>query len=106
MNVKDASTLLGVSAGKVYALAAPGGPIPCTRIGKRIIFDRSDVLEYQQSCRFTEIKIAARSSLSSTVRLKANESALLKHFQKLGIKPKLMLTTAPNLPASTQSLPA
>ena len=32
-------------------LAAPGGPIPCTRIGKRIIFDMPDILEFKQSCR-------------------------------------------------------
>ena len=57
MNVKDAANLLGVSPGKVYALAAPGGPIPCHRIGKRIIFDRSDVLEYQQSCLQSSMQI-------------------------------------------------
>lgn len=34
MNVKQAAVMLGVSAGKVYQLAAPHGPIPCTRIGK------------------------------------------------------------------------
>lgn len=54
MNVKQVSAMLGVSSGKVYQLAAPHGPIPCTRIGARIIFDLSDVTEYKTKCRFTD----------------------------------------------------
>lgn len=53
MNADQAAEVLGVSRRQVYALAAPGGPIPCTRIGKRIIFDMPDILEFKQSCRST-----------------------------------------------------
>lgn len=102
MNVKDASEFLEVSAGMVYALAAPAGPIPCCRIGKRIIFDRADVLEYQRSCRFTEIKNAVALSSTSPARLKADESALQKSFRALGIKPKPMLLTGRSQPDSMQ----
>lgn len=56
MNVIEASKILGVSPRKVYAMAAPSGPIPCYRIGKRVIFDQSDVMEYKASCRSIKIK--------------------------------------------------
>ena len=101
MNVADASELLGVSARQVYALAAPAGPIPCYRIGRRIIFSKSDVLEYLQSCRFTEIKSAVASYSNSRARLKAKESDLLKACRALGIKPKPMLMTARSPQSST-----
>ena|SRR3989304_3145162 len=97
----NAAKMLGVSAGKVYALAAPAGPIPCTRIGKRIIFDQSDVLEYQASCRYIETKRAVASCSTSPARLKADESALQKSFRALGIKPRPTLLTGRNQPSST-----
>ena len=34
LNASQAAMLLGVSARQVYDLAAPAGPIPCTRIGR------------------------------------------------------------------------
>ena len=37
MNIKQAAQVLGVSGRMVYTLAAPAGPIPCHRIGRRII---------------------------------------------------------------------
>ena len=105
MNVSEASELLGVSSRMVYQLAAPTGPIPCYRIGKRIIFDLPDVQEYKRSCLSTETKNVVRSSLSSTALSPRSESALLSTFQKLGIKPKLTHTTAKNQPDSTPSQP-
>ncbi len=96
----DAATLLGISRRSVYELAAPHGPIPCTRIGKRISFEHSDVEEYKAKCRFTEIKIAVATALSSTVSLKDKGSELQSCFQKLGVAPKLTPSTAKNRPAS------
>lgn len=51
MNACEAAEVLGISARHMYSLAAPGGPIPCTRIGRRIIFDLPDLLEFKASCR-------------------------------------------------------
>ena len=103
MNAKEAAETLGVSDRQVYALAAPAGPIPCYRIGKRIIFDQSDVLEYRKSCQFTEIKSAVASYSTSRAPLKGKESGLQKAFRALGINPKPMLMTGRNQPSSTQS---
>ena len=36
MTPYEAAATLGVSAEKVYSLAAPRGPIPCSRIGRRV----------------------------------------------------------------------
>ena len=43
MTADEAAKLLGVSSRKVYALAAPAGPIPCHRIGRTVRFQLSDV---------------------------------------------------------------
>lgn len=51
MNACQAAAMLGVSARQVYDLAAPTGPIPCTRIGRRVIFEESDVLEFKAQSR-------------------------------------------------------
>jgi excisionase family DNA binding protein len=55
MTVIQASEFLGVSRAMVYKLAAPHGPIPCTRIGKRVIFEESDVSAYKASCRVEHV---------------------------------------------------
>lgn len=51
ISAQQAAVLLGVSPRKVYGLAAPGGPIPCYRIGRNVNFDETDILEYKQQCR-------------------------------------------------------
>jgi hypothetical protein len=58
-----AAIILGVSKRQIYDLAAPGGPIPCFRIGKRIVFDAKDLQEYKESCRHTEIKTRVATSM-------------------------------------------
>lgn len=52
----DDGAILGISPRMVYALAAPAGPIPCYRIGRRMVFNESDVREYKESCRLNAIK--------------------------------------------------
>lgn len=94
MNADQAAEVLGVSRRQVYALAAPGGPIPCTRIGKRIIFDMPDILEFKQSCRSTETKNRVRSSLSSVAVSTASVSGLQSAFHALGILVVLYAITA------------
>ena len=45
MTADQVAATLGISARKVYDLAAPAGPLPCTRIGRRVVFDEADILE-------------------------------------------------------------
>ena len=47
MTADQVAATLGISARKVYDLAAPAGPLPCTRIGRRVVFDEADVLEFK-----------------------------------------------------------
>jgi len=60
---RAAALILGVSKRQIYDLAAPHGPIPCYRMGKRIVFDAADLQEYKQSCRHTETKLAVATSV-------------------------------------------
>src|SRR5690606_25391559 len=84
----QAAGILGISRSKVYDLAAPEGPIPCARFGRRIVFDRADLLEYMERCRYTETKNAVVSSLSSTAVSIRDESELESIFHQLGVVPK------------------
>jgi excisionase family DNA binding protein len=88
MTVIQASERLGVSRAMVYKLAAPHGPIPCTRIGSRVIFDESDVQDYKASCRVEHVPMPP-------LRLRINEArsrrppgapSLEEHFKRMGIK--------------------
>lgn len=101
MNADQAAEVLGVSRRQVYALAAPGGPIPCTRIGKRIIFDMPDILEFKQSCRSTATNNRVRLSLSSRAVSTGSASGLQSAFLALGIKPKLTHSTGKSRRSST-----
>src|SRR3546814_4688023 len=89
LSVEQAAQRMGVSRRTVYDLAAPAGPIPATRIGRRVLFSEVDIQEYLASCRHTEIKREVATFLNSTARLKASESALQSYFQERGRKPKL-----------------
>lgn len=101
LSVTEAAKRLGVASRTVYDLAAPAGPIPCHRIGRRIVFSEDDLEEYIQSCRYTEIKREVATFLSSTVALKAEGSALERYFRKHGRVPKLTPTTAKSQAVST-----
>jgi excisionase family DNA binding protein len=101
MNARQAAAVLGVSARQAYDLAAPNGPIPCTRIGRRVVFDQADIEEFKAKCRFTETRRAVASALSSTRVSAANESALQSSFRALGIVPKRTPSTANTRAAST-----
>lgn len=66
LSVAQAAQRIGVSPRTIYDLAAPAGPIPCHRIGRRIVFSPEDITEYLEKCRFTEIKREVATFLSST----------------------------------------
>lgn len=84
----DAAEILGVSARQVYDLAAPAGPIPCYRIGGRVVFERAEVEAYLQSCRCVAAPKRETVRLTSTRIPGRGESALEKIFREAGIKRK------------------
>ena len=96
MTAEEAAAFLQVSKRQVYTLAAPQGPIPCVRIGKRVIFDEPDLLEFKLSCRSTRTKKEAATFSSSRAVSVGSASVLQKHFQKRGLAPKLTPTTGKN----------
>ena len=102
ITVSEAAALLGISRRMMYSLAAPIGPVPCHRFGRRIVFQEPDVLEYQASCRLNATRNAVRSSLSSTAVSAGSVSGLESAFRALGIKPRLTHSTGKNQPASTR----
>ena len=101
LQAAKAADMLGVSTRLMYDLAAPNGPIPCFRIGGRVLFSETDLSEYLESCRFTKTQRAVVSSLSSTPVLKAGESALEKYCRKHGLEPKRKASNRKSVPDST-----
>ncbi|WP_312839876.1 helix-turn-helix domain-containing protein [Delftia tsuruhatensis] len=95
MNAKQAAAILGISSRGLYALAAPYGPIPCYRIGRRIVFNEADVVAFKESHRISQVKLETRiPGPMPTIRLKASDpeprSNLDKAMLSMGIVPKWM----------------
>jgi excisionase family DNA binding protein len=88
ISASDAAEILGVSTRQVYDLAAPAGPLPCYRIGGRIVFERTEVEAYFQSCRCVQTPRQTPTRLTSTRIPGRGESALEKTFREMGIKRK------------------
>jgi excisionase family DNA binding protein len=89
ITAKEAAAIMGISAGAVYDLAAPRGPLPCYRFGGALRFDPADVDTYMQSCRCEPVTPVKVSWPLPTKNLKAllpgEESDLLKSFRRDGI---------------------
>lgn len=87
--------MLGVSIRTVYDLAAPGGPIPCYRIGRTLSFARNDIEAYLQSCRHEPVPKPVLKLGRAPERLKVSdplgESDLVKLFKSRGFTPKTTL---------------
>ncbi|WP_428983794.1 helix-turn-helix domain-containing protein [Rhodoferax mekongensis] len=88
MSVIEASEFLGVSPRMVYQLAAPNGPIPCYRIGKRIVFDAKDVQDYKANCRFEHVPLPPLRLRINAARNQRplGASSLEETFKRLGLK--------------------
>jgi len=82
----EVATLLGVSRGTVYDLAAPKGPIPCVRLGLRCIrFNRPDIEAHILAC--THSQEAPKFKLKTSARpVKLKISEPLNCFEKRGLK--------------------
>lgn len=93
IDAKAAAAMLGISTRMLYDLAAPNGPIPCTRYSAKCVrFNPDDVKAYAASCRCEPcgpVKEAGQARLPS-VKLQASpgESELMKLFRRDGITPK------------------
>ncbi|AZY50122.1 helix-turn-helix domain-containing protein [Bordetella avium] len=98
----DVAVRLRISPNTARRLAAPGGPIPCYRVGRQIRFQSSDVEEYENSCRSTSIKAAVDIALSSTALSPAGASGLRNFFQKHGVKLRQTHSTGRKAAASTR----
>ncbi|OZI26670.1 hypothetical protein CAL26_04940 [Bordetella genomosp. 9] len=97
----DVAERLQISPSKARQLAAPGGPIPCIRIGRLIRFDSTDIYEYEQSCRSITIKSEVDIVLSSTDLYREEESELQSYFQRDGRKRRRTSSTRKKQRAST-----
>lgn len=64
MNAKEAASLLGLSARKLYELAQTG-QIACYRFGGAVRFDRADLEAYKTSCRSPATTRAAAPVLAA-----------------------------------------
>ncbi|OZI38992.1 hypothetical protein CEG14_05500 [Bordetella genomosp. 1] len=102
MTPAEVAARLRVSPNTVRRLAAPGGPIPCLRLGRLIRFDSTDIEQYENECRSTSIKAAVDIALNSTVSLPAAGSGLRSFFQKNGVRLKPTRSTGKRAAASTR----
>lgn len=51
LTTREAAAYLGISPRTLWTLSMPRGPIPCSRIGKRIVrYRRDDLRTYTQQC--------------------------------------------------------
>lgn len=85
--------MLGISRGALYDLAAPKGPIPCVRFGRRCIrFNPEDIQAHIEACRHTQVQMPSiRDAAVRRPAVKLRVSEPLNCFERLGlkVKPKL-----------------
>lgn len=102
ITAEAAAKILGVSRGAVYDLAAPKGPIPCVRLGRRCIrFNQEDVEAHVRKCLHTLIKITIAGDIRSTKSLTVNAFERQSYFQRIGIAPKPKTSTSKKTRASS-----
>lgn len=104
LTAEQAGALLGLSARKMYELAAEGALAHMRPSKGAVRFLESDVLEYRAQCRSTATKRMVVGALNLTAAsLDAGASGLESAFRKLGVDTKRMHSTEPKPPASTPS---
>lgn len=100
MTALEAAEILGVDRRTMYDLAAPRGPIPCYRMGRRCVrFEETDLQEYLQSCRHTKTTVTPTADIRSTKALTVTDPAAQNCFQKRRLgrreKPSIEGKTSP-----------
>ena len=88
LTAAQVATQLGISARKVYDLAARGD-LPSYRIGDSVRFGAADVERFRESCRrVPPRRIEAGPLRSVTIDVRDPESELDRAFQRAGVKPR------------------
>lgn len=88
LNAKQVAERLGISARKVYELAA-SGHLPSYRFGGAVRFAPDDVDHYIASCRVESRNTRPQLGPSLTVRLRCSSDAeLVDYFRSRGIEPR------------------
>jgi excisionase family DNA binding protein len=95
VSAKEAAALLAVAPRTIYELAAPGGPIPCYRIGRALRFAIVDLESYMRTCRQEPVQKSSTRPLAYQ-KLKPSDplgedSDLVKLFKSHGITPRTKL---------------
>ena len=92
-----------VSARMMYDLAAPNGPIPCTRYSPKCIrFNEQDVESYRKECQHTLMRETIVGASRSIKLSTDSESASQSYFRKRGIAVKPKRSISPKPPGSTE----
>ena len=99
ITAREAAARLGLSARKLYELAA-SGKLACYRFGGAVRFDRVDLEAYRASCR-SPVTTPANGSTSLTASSPARGSALTEYFQKAGRKSRQTSTIVSKPPGSS-----
>ncbi|WP_426195107.1 helix-turn-helix domain-containing protein [Massilia sp. DWR3-1-1] len=88
ITAEDVATMLGISRGAVYDLAAPKGPLPCVGLGRRLVrFKVADVEALILACTHSQMAPKFNMKISRTpVKLTVSEP--LNCFERRGMKPK------------------
>ena len=86
----EVAEMLGISRGAVYDLAAPKGPIPCVRLGRRCIrFNLDDVQAHIEACRHTQVQMPSiRGAAFGRPMVKLEISDPEKFIQQYRMKTK------------------
>lgn len=95
IDADEVARMLGISRGAVYDLAAPKGPIPCARFGRRCVrFNVEDVEAFKQQHMVTPAipHPTTKPPKMTTRRLEVSDplKPKLNCFERLGmtLKPK------------------
>ena len=97
----QAAQHLGLSARKVYDLAA-SGRLACYRFDSAVRFEPSDLDAYKQSSRSPATTRAAGSTNLTAASPVPGDNALTAYFRRAGHARKLTNTTTPRPRASTR----
>ena len=99
MTAKQAAQELGLSARKLYELAA-SGKLACYRFDGAVRFESADIEVYRQSCR-SPATTQANGFTSLTASSPDRVSALIDYFRQAGQKNKRTSLTASKPRVST-----
>ena len=63
VSVREAASMLGgISLRNLWSLTAPRGPIPCVKLGKRVLYRPADLANYadQQAVNTRAVKVRSK----------------------------------------------